>query len=160
MSSYKEIIGDEVFRCRCYVSKERFRKKSFSEQHEELGLIHAFVIPTNHYLGSMPLWWDDETLNKIMVIGEKEIYVHRITVSTFKPMIHFWTYEDYRKGCCGLDDIDKPELLPSGNPKEYRCIQFLVREMNDNETNRWDSKYSDIEDAFRSVWKWCYRSVI
>ena len=88
MSSYRQIVKDEVFLCKLNVHKERFRKKSFEGQNDEFGLIDAYTIDGNYYLGSVPLWWDDEMLNHIMELGEWKTFIHRITVSTLSPMIH------------------------------------------------------------------------
>ena len=157
MFSFKEIISDEVFRCKLVVHKERFREKSFEGQPEEFGLIDTFVLHTDEYLGSIPLWWDKATLNKLIEIGETERSIYRITVSLRHPLKHLWTYEDYRKGRCDKNDIDEIELLPSGEPKVYNLISFLVRERIDNETHYWESRDKDIEEGFIRVLKWCYR---
>jgi hypothetical protein len=159
MSSYRQIVKDEVFLCKLNVHKERFRKKSFEGQNNEFGLIDVHTINGNSYLGSMPLWWNDDEVNHIMESGEWREYIHRITVSTLKPMIHRWTYEDCRKGRCRVEDRDKIELLSSGKPKIYNQISFLVRKNIDNETHRWESRESDIEEAFRKVWQWCYKAL-
>ena len=156
MSSYRQIVKDEVFLCKLNVHKERFRKKSFEGQNDEFGLIDAYTIDGNYYLGSVPLWWDDEMLNHIMELGEWKTFIHRITVSTLSPMIHRWTYEDYRKGRCHIEDKGKIELLSSGEPKVYNQISFLVREIIDNETHKWESREADIDDTFRSVCRWSY----
>ena len=158
MFSFKEIISDEVFRCKLVVHKERFREKSFEGQSEKFGLIDSYILPTNEYLGSIPLWWNDVFLNKIIEIGETERYIHRITVSLNHPLTHIWTFEDYRKGRCDKNDIDEIELLPSGEPKVYNLISFLVRERIDNETQRWKGRNADIEESFMSVRRWCYLS--
>ncbi len=147
-----------MFMCKLSVHQKRFRKKSFNGQYEEFALIDAFVIPTNEYLGSMPLWWDGPMQNMIMNIGNTERLVHRITVSLCHPLKHLWTYEDYRKGRCDKNDIDEIELLPSGEPKVYNLISFLVRERIDNETQRWKGRNADIEESFMSVRRWCYLS--
>lgn len=158
MFSFKEIISEEVFRCKLVVHKERFRERAFEEQSEEFGLIDIFVLHTDEYLGSIPLWWDKATLNKLIEIGETERSIHRITVSLRHPLKHLWTYEDYRKGRCDKNDIDEIELLPSGEPKVYNLISFLVRERIDNETQRWEGRNADIEESFMRVRRWCYLS--
>ena len=81
MFSFKEIISDEVFRCKLVVHKEPFRKKSFEGQSKEFGLIDTYALPMNEYLGSIPLWWNDVFLNKIIEIGETERYIHRININ-------------------------------------------------------------------------------
>lgn len=156
MSSFRQILKDEVILCRLIVHKERFRKKSFDGQNDEFGLIDVHTVNGNFYLGSMPLWWNYEMLNHIMELDEWSESIHRITVSTLKPMIHRWTYEDYLKGRCRIEDKGKTELLSCGEPKVYNQISFLVRENIDNETHRWESRESDIEEAFRDIWRWCY----
>lgn len=156
MSSYRQIVKEEILPCRLKVHKERFRKKSFDGQNEEFGLIDVFSITSNSYLGSIPLWWDDEMLNCIMIEGEWEECIHRFTVSTLQPMIHRWTYEDVRKGLCRFEDQGNLELLSSGIPKTYYQISFLVREIIDNQTLRWESREADIDEAVRSVCRWCY----
>ncbi len=159
MSSYRQIINDEVFLCRLNVHKERFKKRSFEEQNEEFGLIDVYTISGNSYLGSIPLWWKSELLNHLIELGEYHTRIHRITVSTLKPMIHRWTWDDYRQKRCCVEDIGNVELLPSGKPKVYNQISFLVREIIDNETYKWESRDADIEDRFRSVCRWCYSYV-
>lgn len=159
MSSYTQIIKDERYICRLSVHKERFRNKSFEGQFEEFGLIDAFVIPSNDYMGSTPLWWDDSGLKQIMNINDAERVVHRITVSTKWPLIHTWTYEDFRKRLCERDDIGEIERLPSGEPRIYDRISFLQREIIDNETHRWEGRDADIESTFRSVCRWCFHSI-
>ena len=57
-----------------------------------------------------------------------------------------------------MDIIDEIELLPSGEPKVYNLISFLVRERIDNETQRWEGRNADIEESFMSVRRWCYLS--
>lgn len=150
MSSFKQTIKDEKILCRLSVHKEKFRKKSFEGQYEEFGLIDTFDIRTNKYIGSMPLWWDENLLNRIVESGDDKMFIHRLTVSTLKPMIHQWTYEDYIKGYCLLDDINKIEL-DSGLPRVYNQITFLVCERMDNETYRWENREMDIEVAFNGV---------
>lgn len=157
MFSFKEIISDEVFRCKLVVHKERFREKSFEGQPEEFGLIDTYALPTNEYLGSIPLWWNDMFLNKIIEIGETERRIHRITVSLHQPLIHIWTYEDYRKNRCDINKIGLQEKLQSMDVRVYHQISFLVREKIDNETHYWESRDIDIEEEFIRVLKWCYR---
>ena len=71
-------------------------------------------------------------------------------------MIHRWTWEDCRKKHCCIEDIGKIERLSSGMPKMYDQISFLVREIIDNQTHKWEGRKSDIEYEFRSVFKWGY----
>lgn len=113
----------------------------------------SFEVYFNPYMNG-----DRPMQNMIMNIGNTERLVHRITVSTKQPMIHVWTFEDYRKGFCEINDIDEIELLPSGEPKVYNLISFLVRERIDDETQRWEGRNSDVEETFLSVWRWCYKS--
>ena len=159
MSSYRQIVKDEIFLCRLNVHKERFRKKSFDGQNDEFGLIDVHTIDGDYYLGSMPLWWDSEMLNQIMELGERVSLIHRITVSTLKPMMHLWTYEDYRKGRCCIEDKGKTELLSSGEPKVYNQISFLVRKIINNKTHKWEGREADIEEVFRGVLQWCYKAL-
>lgn len=160
MRSYKQIIKDEIIECRFHVHKESFRRESFEGQNKEFGLIDAIDIYHNEYIGSMPLWWNEDTLNLRMSTGDTIKKVHRIIVSTKKPMIHRWTYEDVRKGNCRIEDIEKIECLPTGCPKVYNSISFLVREIVDNESNRWESRDWDIENAFDRVCRWCYEECV
>ena len=157
MFSFKEIISDEVFRCKLVVHKERFREKSFEGQSEKFGFIDSYILPTNEYLGSIPLWWNDVFLNKIIEIGETERYIHRITVSLNHPFTHIWTFEDYRKNRCDIKDIEQTEKMQSKDVRIYHQISFLVREIIDNETHYWESRDKDIEEGFIRVLKWCYR---
>ena len=71
-------------------------------------------------------------------------------------MIHFWTYEDFLKSYCKIEKIGKIELLPSGSPRIYDKISFLVREVIDNEIHKWESREIDIDNAYKSVCHWCY----
>ena len=41
----------------------------------------------------------------------------------------------------------------------YDRISFLQREIIDNETHRWEGRDADIESTFRSVCRWCYKSI-
>ena len=156
MSSFRQILKDEVILCRLIVHKKRFRKKSFEGQNDEFGLIDVYELNGDSYLGSIQLWWDDKMLNHVMELGEWKDYIHRITVSTLQPMIHRWTWEDCRKKHCCIEDIGKIERLSSGMPKMYDQISFLVREIIDNQTHKWEGRKSDIEYEFRSVFKWGY----
>ena len=157
MFSFKEIISDEVFRCKLVVHKEPFRKKSFEGQSEKFGLIDTYILPTNEYLGSIPLWWNDAFLKQILEIGETERRIHRITVSLHQPLIHIWTYEDYRKNRCDINKIGLQEKLQSMDVRVYHQISFLVQEKIDNETHYWESRDIDIKEEFIRVLKWCYQ---
>jgi hypothetical protein len=159
MRSYHEIIKDEIIVCRFHVHEEAFRRKSFEGQNKLFGLIDAYDLYHDEYIGSMPLWWDESMLDWIMREGDAIRKVHRITVSTHNPMIHRWTYEDVIKGRCTIEDIENIECLPSGCPKVYNTISFLVREIVDNESNRWESRDWDIENTFNSVCRWCYEKI-
>ena len=145
--------------CRFHVHIESFRKVSFKGQHEVFGLIDAHDVHHNEYIGSMPLWWNESMLAQIMKIEDSISKVHLIRVSTKKAMIHKWTYEDYRKGHCTIENIENIECMPSGCPKVYNTISLLVREIVDNESNRWESRDWDIENAFNSVCRWCYEEI-
>lgn len=148
MGSYKQILKDEKFWCRLFVQKKEFRDKTIKRQNEEFGLLEVYVIFSNEYLGSLSLFWDKNRLDQISEGDNSEHFVHRITVSTIKPLIHIWRFEDYKKHLCTIDDLGKVELLPSGEPKIYNQITFLVLEIIDNETFRWEGREGDIENAF------------
>ncbi|MBR2193180.1 MAG: hypothetical protein IJ910_07730 [Bacteroidaceae bacterium] len=159
MGSYKQIIKDERFWCRLTVQKKKYRDKSIKRQNDEFGLLDVYVIFSNEYLGSLSLFWDKNRLNQISEGDNNDHFVHRITVSTLKPMIHIWTYEDYRKHLCAINDIGKIELLPSGAPRIYNQISFLVLEIIDNETYRWEGREGNIEETFLKWERYCYRSI-
>jgi len=155
MEYFKQIIKDESILCRLSAHVEYYRKISYEGQPEKFGLIDA-IDSRQGYLGSMPLWWKEEDLEALIKSPNKDGIIHRITVSTLCPMIHFWTYEDFLKSYCKIEKIGKIELLPSSKPKIYDQISFLVREVIDNETHKWESREIDIDNAYNSVCRWCY----
>lgn len=150
----------ECLLCKIVLQEKYFRKESFEGQHKIFGLLDAFAIPGEEYIGSIPLWWDEKDLQMVRKRGVlNPIYVFRFTVTPHAPLPHIWTYEDYRKNLCRYEDIDMQELNPSGEPIMHDKITFLVLQIKDNETNKWDNIVDDIKRAYQCVCRWCYTTV-